>query len=459
MSQVKTVLFRADSSSKIGTGHIMRDLVLAKKYAKKGVRVLFATRNLEGNINQKIVDAGYEIFLLQSNGKKELVQLLKNLRVDLLVIDHYGIGYQKERYIKQKTQVKILSFDDTYKRHYCDILLNHNVGANKHKYKKLVPKKCKIQCGKKYTLLRDEFYEQKSKKYKKNKKKKRVFLAMGGADTAKLNCKILDVLMKFKELRVSVVTTDANPNLQKLKQYVKNKKQIELHINSTKIAKLMAKSDFAIVTPSVVLNEVFFMKLPFIAIQTADNQKDIYQYLQKKDYDVMDSFDEEKLEFFLFLHLYDYRMKNFTSLDKKDKKILLQWRNEKRVRKWMYSKDKILLKHHLAYINSLKQKDDRIYFLVEHNFQKIGVIDLTNIKNKSAEIGLYANPNLYGVGAILMQLIIRYGFLYLKLKLLKANVYTNNIKALNLYKKFGFLIHHEKEGLYYMRLKRKDANV
>jgi len=31
---MKTILFRADSSSSIGTGHIIRDLVLAQKYAK-----------------------------------------------------------------------------------------------------------------------------------------------------------------------------------------------------------------------------------------------------------------------------------------------------------------------------------------------------------------------------------------------------------------------------------------
>jgi len=34
---MKNILFRADSSSTIGIGHIMRDLVLAQKYAKKDI--------------------------------------------------------------------------------------------------------------------------------------------------------------------------------------------------------------------------------------------------------------------------------------------------------------------------------------------------------------------------------------------------------------------------------------
>ncbi len=53
------ILFRADSSSTIGTGHIMRDLVLAKKYPNDNI--IFVTQNLEGNINYKIEEEGYKL--------------------------------------------------------------------------------------------------------------------------------------------------------------------------------------------------------------------------------------------------------------------------------------------------------------------------------------------------------------------------------------------------------------
>jgi UDP-2,4-diacetamido-2,4,6-trideoxy-beta-L-altropyranose hydrolase len=292
----KTILFRADSSSTIGTGHIMRDLVLAKQYAKKGATVIFATQELKGNVNQKIIDAGYVIERVKSNSKKDLVNLVNKLNIVLLVIDHYSIDYKKEKYIKEKTGVKILSFDDTYEKHYCDILLNHNISANKKKYKNLVPNGCKLKCGSKYTLLREEFYEEKKKHYKKSKKVKTVFLAMGGADTANLNVKILKVLKKFHAIRVNVVTTKANKNLKNLKEYTQNKKWIKLHIDSNKIAKLMKKSDFAIITPSVTLNEVYFMELPFIAIKTANNQNDIYKYLKENRYLTFDRFNIYKLK-------------------------------------------------------------------------------------------------------------------------------------------------------------------
>jgi len=278
--KAKVILFRADSSSSIGTGHIMRDLVLAKKYADKGAKIIFATQNLKGNINKKILDVGYKLVILKNNRKKELVKFIKKLSVDLLVIDHYDIDYKKEKYIKNKTDVEILAFDDVYNKHYCDILLNHNIYADKKRYEDLVPKWCKLLCGYKYTLIRDEFITAKQKTYKKSQKFT-VFVAMGGADSANLNIDILKALGNFQNLKIYIVTTTANANLKMLKTYIKNRSYIKLYIDSTKVAKLMAKSDFAVVTPSGVLNEVFFMQLPFVAIESADNQHYMVEYLKR----------------------------------------------------------------------------------------------------------------------------------------------------------------------------------
>lgn len=310
------ILFRADSSSTIGTGHIMRDIVLAKQYPN--ANITFATQELEGNINHKITESGYKIKILKSNDIKELDKLIKKLSIVMIVIDHYGIDYNFEKQLKtQNSSLKILSFDDTYEKHYCDILLNHNISADKKKYKGLVPKHCELRCGSKYTLLRDEFIVEK-KKLKQKKQFKiqncpkeiplgatlKIFLAMGGADHSNININILKVLKHFlkesdkhkKNIKVNLVTTTANKNLKELQEYCKNKAWIKLHINSNKIAKLMRKSDLAIVTPSVTVNEVYFMRLPFIAIKTADNQMDMYNYLTKKKFLALEEFNKNKLK-------------------------------------------------------------------------------------------------------------------------------------------------------------------
>lgn len=157
------IVIRADSSSYIGTGHIMRDLVLVKEFKK--YNVIFATQNLDGNINYKIIEAGYKIELLKSNDFEELNELIKKLNIDMIIIDNYEIDYSFEKKLKeQNLSLKTFVLDDTYEKHFCDILLNHNIYADEKKYKNKVQKNCELRCGSRYTLLRDEFLEAKKNK-------------------------------------------------------------------------------------------------------------------------------------------------------------------------------------------------------------------------------------------------------------------------------------------------------
>jgi UDP-2,4-diacetamido-2,4,6-trideoxy-beta-L-altropyranose hydrolase len=260
----------------------MRDLVLAKQYPNADI--IFATQNLSGNIDDKIIQDGYSVKTLQTSKIKELDKLVKELKIDLLIIDHYEINHTQERKLKLKNPtLKLMVVDDLYEKHHCDIVLNHNIYAKKREYKGKVPKGCDIKCGAKYTLLRDEFLKEQRRTYKQ-RDKLTLFIAMGGADTANLNIKILKSLKNFKKIKVNLVTTTANQNLEKLQKYCKKREWIKLHINSNSIAKLMKKSDLAIITPSVTANELYFLKKPFIAIETASNQKLMSRFLKSKNY-------------------------------------------------------------------------------------------------------------------------------------------------------------------------------
>jgi len=439
------IIIRADSSSSIGTGHIMRDLVLAKQF--KDSNIIFATQNLEGNINYKIIEDGYRLETLKSNSIDELDTLIKKYNIDMLVIDHYGIDYNFEKELKTKNpKLKIMALDDTYERHYCDILINHNISGDAKKYKGLVPSYCELRCGAEYTLIRDEFY--------KAKRLKRVFVAMGGTDYGNLNISILKVLEEFKDIEAVVVSTVANPHLEKLKEFARNREWIDLHINSNSIAKLMKISDFAIVTPSVTVNEVYFMELPLIAITVAPNQKDMAEFLKNKGYLVIDNFTKKALELSIEKILKP-KLINFIDLSLEEKKMVLEWRNHSSIRKFMRNKEIIPLENHLKYIEFLKNSKDKKYFLVKELNEYVGTIDFTEIDldKKETHLGLYAKPNLRGVGDILMNSIIDYAFNSLGTKVLKLEVLKDNIKAIKLYKRFGFSIVGEDNVYIFMELK------
>ena len=204
----------------------------------------------------------------------------------------------------------------------------------------------------------------------------------------------------------------------------------------------MKKSDFAIVTPSVTVNEVYFMELPLIAIKTANNQDDIYNYLEKNNFSVLQRFNKKELEQKLqwMIEFLDVELINFINLSLDEKKMVLKWRNTPAIKKWMFNQNKIDLDNHLHYIESLKQKKDRLYFLLKSEHQAIGVIDFTNIdtKNNKAEFGIYTNPNLKGKGNLLMSILIQYAFKNLNIKTLKAEVFAENLPAIKLYVRYNF---------------------
>ena len=138
--------------------------------------------------------------------------------------------------------------------------------------------------------------KQKGRKNIRNNNQLNVFIAMGGSDYSNISIQILEVLKEFPRIYANVLTTSANKHLEELEKYVNNKDNIALHINSNSIAKLMNNANFAIVTPSVTINEIFYLGIPFIAIKTAENQNYMYDFIKKLDLKILKNFNAEELK-------------------------------------------------------------------------------------------------------------------------------------------------------------------
>ena len=265
---------------------------------------------------------------------------------------------------------------------------------------------------------------------------------MGGADHSNITVDTLEVLREFPNIYANVVTTTANKHLPALESYAVNKENITLHINTDNIAQLMNEADFAIVTPSVTINEIFYLGVPFIAIKTAENQRYMYEYLAKHGFAVIENFDKLQLKKKIGDQIYqkDIELVDFIDLSLEEKKMVLKWRNHESIRQWMFTQDIINLEDHLNYIESLKERRDRLYFLVKQNSNPIGVIDFTGIdfKNRCSEFGIFANPKLKGMGRVLMKVILDYAFSVLKIDRLISEVLEDNQRAIQLYERYNF---------------------
>jgi UDP-2,4-diacetamido-2,4,6-trideoxy-beta-L-altropyranose hydrolase len=255
-----------------------RCLLLAKRLQEeqKNLKIIFATQNLDGNINHEILQAGFSLYQLESNTTSHLNDLIKNLNIDLLIIDSYDIDYPFEEQIKlQNSSLKILSFDDRIKQHCADIVLNHGIQAKKNHYKELVSSDCKLFCGSKYTLLRDEFFEKYNLKIIKNS----IAIILGGNDVLNLSSKIANLLLKInKDYKITVITSSVNQNLKALQE----DKKIEVLVDIDNIAFVLASKSFVITASGGTLFEVVSLKKKFINIEVASNQKVVTKFLKNK---------------------------------------------------------------------------------------------------------------------------------------------------------------------------------
>lgn len=134
-------------------------------------------------------------------------------------------------------------------------------------------------------------------------------------------------------------------------------------------------------------------------------------------------------------------LKNFTNLTTDERTMVLEWRNHESVRSQMYTTEIITLEKHNVFIDSLSHCNNKIYFVVIKNGAPIGVVDLVDITDTTASLGLYANPysDRKGIGRIILRALIRYAYETLHLTILQLECFEANEKAKILYKKFNFI--------------------
>ena len=96
----------------------------------------------------------------------------------------------------------------------------------------------------------------------------------------------------------------------------------------------------------------------------------------------------------------DYTFANFIVLDERMITQIWEWRNDPKIREFMYNKEIIPLENHLRFVQSLIKRDDVAYWLVSKGNEPVGVTNLTdiNIEKSSAELGYYMLPSKLNTG-------------------------------------------------------------
>lgn len=138
----------------------------------------------------------------------------------------------------------------------------------------------------------------------------------------------------------------------------------------------------------------------------------------------------------------DVILKNFINLTENEMIMILEWRNHVSVRKEMYQDHIISIEEHSKFIEKLKYDNKNYYWILKSkNGECMGTISLNRVdfRNKNAYFGIYSNPFMKGAGSLLIECLKKLAFDIANLHTLKLEVIDSNERAINFYKKSGFI--------------------
>lgn len=299
------VVFRADSSIDIGTGHVMRCLTLAEQLRQQGARCLFVSREHAGNLLSLVHERGFEaarlpvqdvaeIEVRSDEGQpeharwlgaswqidaRETLAAIAGLTVDWLVVDHYALDHRWESELKTACH-KLMVIDDLVdRRHDCDFFLNQNLGRRDADHSALVPKGTKVLLGPDYALLRPEFSELRESAVRRRDTApmRRILVSMGGIDKGNATAQVLATLRSAEmpaDCQVTIVMGKDAPWLEEIHGMATSMPFPTVVISGVaNMARLMAESDLAIGAAGGTALERCCMGLPSIIIVMAENQR------------------------------------------------------------------------------------------------------------------------------------------------------------------------------------------
>lgn len=245
------IAFFTEAGSEKGMGHLIRCQTIANEFEQNNIEINFF---LDSDINYDYKFKNLTYFKWE--------ELNINIHYDVIFIDSYEATEDIYNTLQKKTNLGIY-IDDFERIDYPKGIIINFAPDSKELFFKNRNKDNEYLLGIDYIPIRKEFL-----KYKNLKKEKKLFIMLGGNDTANLTIAIIEAL-KDIDIKKVIVTNNQITN-KKLAIY--NNVKVLFQPNDDELIKEMATSRYAISTASMSLYEFSFLQIPMIITAVSQNQ-------------------------------------------------------------------------------------------------------------------------------------------------------------------------------------------
>lgn len=275
------LLVRADASTAIGVGHVMRCLALAQAWQEAGGTTLFALAEGAELLGDRLIAEGMDVVPLPvevggAEDARQTLSLAEREQAVWLALDGYRFDADFQRRIKEGRRRLLVLDDFGQARHYwADLVLNQNAHADADLYPNR-EESTELLLGLDYALLRREFRTRPQRPAACRHPMRHLLLTLGGGDPDNLTGRVIEELraIDLSELETLAVVGAGNPHRLRLEALCRaSGRGVQLRSNVADMTDLYAWADLAVTGGGSTLWELAHLGVPAVTLILADNQE------------------------------------------------------------------------------------------------------------------------------------------------------------------------------------------
>ncbi|QYJ74124.1 UDP-2,4-diacetamido-2,4,6-trideoxy-beta-L-altropyranose hydrolase [Shewanella sp. FJAT-52076] len=273
-AEFSTLVFYANASATIGSGHLMRLMALADAFnvaaitAKVTPRIVFWSKTCPDSLKQKLYGRGFD---WQAAPPTLTSSAVDALDADILVVDDYHLDANEWQALSG-CRAFCLALDDAIASHQLavDAVLNPAPDLSETSYR-LRAKRASLFLGPRYTLLRQEFRDTPIPNFEA---RHTLLITLGGSDVKHLSLPLVYALSTaLPETPITIVVGAMTPlNDAVLMAANRGNQPLRVLRNVENMAEVMADCGLAVSAAGGTLGELAAMGVPTFALVCVDNQ-------------------------------------------------------------------------------------------------------------------------------------------------------------------------------------------